>query len=446
MPQAKATAARIGNYRWGIIVLLFAAIAINYTHRQMLGLFKPTLEKDLGWNEEGYGLMVFWFQVAYALGQFGFGRFLDLAGVRIGYTIAYAIWVCAHMATGVVTSPAQFTMARFALGLGESGSFPSSLKAISEWFPQKERALAAGIFNSGTSIGVVLAAAGVPFIALGEFHINGINATLHGLNWGWRGSFIFTGALSLLWLIPWLAMYRRPAQHKKIGAAELEHIQKDPVEALTETVSFWKVVAKKETWVYALMKFMIDPIWWLYLFWLPDFFKKTYGLDVGSFGPPLVAIYLLADVGSVLGGWMSSAMIKRGVSVNLSRKSTYFLFALFAVPMFFVHTIHDLWPAVLMIGLATAAHQAFSCNVYTFPSDIFPRQAVGTVLGIGGAAGAVGGMVMSLVVAWILQSAKDAGHPASGYTVIFAIAAFTYLTTFLVVHLLSPKYKRVQGL
>ncbi len=444
MTQENAASPKVGNYRWGIIALLFLAIAINYTHRQMLGLFKNTLETDLGWKEEGYGLMVFWFQAAYAVGQLGFGRFLDISGVRIGYTIAYAIWVGAHMATGLVTSPLQFTLARATLGVGESGSFPSSLKAIAEWFPQKERALAAGIFNSGTSLGVVAAAAGVPFIALGDFSIFGL--PFHGLNWGWRGSFVLTGALSLLWLVPWLLMYRHPKDHKKVGAAELAHIQKDPVEALTDKVPFWKVMARKETWVYALIKFMIDPIWWLYLFWLPDYLHKNYGLNISSFGLPLIVIYLLADLGSVLGGWMSSGMVKRGISVNIARKSTYFLFALFAVPMLFVHNVHDLWPAVFMIGLATAGHQAFSCNIYTFPSDIFPRQAVGTVLGIGGAAGAIGGMLMSLAVPPFLQAAKDAGHPGEGYTVIFAIAAFTYLTAFGLLHLLSPKYKRVENL
>ncbi len=444
MSQQNAAPAKMGNYRWGVIALLFAALAINYTHRQMLGLFKNTLEGELHWDETSYAGMVFWFQTAYAIGQLGFGRFLDVFGVRIGYTIAYVVWVLAHMATGLVADSNQFLVARFTLGLGESGSFPSSLKAIAEWFPQKERALAAGIFNSGTSIGVMVAAAGVPFIALHDFKV--FDIPFHGLGWGWRGSFMFTGALSLLWLVGWLMMYRRPDEHKKVGAAELAHIQQDPVEALSEKVPFWKVVSKKETWVYALIKFMIDPIWWLYLFWLPDYFHKNYGLDLSSFGLPLVAIYLMSDVGSVLGGWMSSAMVKRGVSVNVSRKSTFFLFALFAVPMFYVHNVHDLWPAVFMIGLATAGHQAFSCNIYTFPSDIFPRQAVGTVLGIGGAAGAVGGMLMSQVVGKILEVTKDAGHPADGYTIIFAVAAFTYLTAFVLVHLLTPRYKRVEGL
>ena len=440
MSQQNAAPAKVGNYRWGIIALLFGALAINYTHRQMLGLFKADLEHQFGWNEEGYAGMVFWFQTAYAIGQLGFGRFLDIAGVRVGYTIAYTVWVLAHMATGMVTTSTEFIMARFALGLGESGSFPCSLKAIAEWFPQKERALAAGIFNSGTSIGVMVAAAGVPFIALSTFTIKGIPLTLHGLGWGWRGSFIATGALSLLWLVAWLLMYRRPHEHTRVGTAELAHIQQDPLDpAAKEKVPFWSVAAKKETWIYALSKFMIDPIWWLYLFWLPDYFHKTYGFDVSSFGPPLVAIYLMSDVGSVLGGWMSSALIQRGVSVNLARKSTFLLFALFAVPMFFISNVHSMWLAVFLIGLAAAGHQAFSCNVYTFPSDIFPKRAVGTVLGIGGSAGAVGGMVMSIFVGWILQTTHS-------YTLIFAIAAFTYLTAFALIHLLTPKYKRVEVL
>ena len=428
---------KVGNYRWGIVVLLFSALAINYTHRQMLGLFKPTLEAELGWNEEGYAAVVFWFQAAYALGQLGFGRFLDIAGVRIGYTIAYAIWVLAHMATGFVVNPLQFTMARFALGLGEAGSFPSSLKAIAEWFPQKERALAAGIFNSGTSIGVMIAAAGVPFIALGTFTLFG--KELHGLNWGWRGSFLLTGAVSLLWLIAWLAMYRRPAEHEKLSKAERAYILQDlPTEdalAIPAKVPFWTVITQRETWVYAIGKFMIDPIWWLYLFWLPDFLHKSYGLNISSFGPPLIVIYLMSDIGSVTGGWLSSTLIKNGMTVNFARKLTLFLFALCAIPMFFIHNVHDLWPAVLLIGLAAAGHQAFSCNVYTLPSDLFPRAAVGTVLGIGGSIGAVGGMVMSIFVGWILQTTHS-------YTTIFAIAAFTYLAAFAVIHLLSPRLTR----
>jgi ACS family hexuronate transporter-like MFS transporter len=421
-----------GRYRWGIIALLFAALAINYTHRQMLGLFKGDLETELHWNEETYAGMVFWFQAAYAVGQMLFGRFLDVAGVRVGYAIGYVVWVVAHMATGLVSGVVEFGAARFALGLGESGAFPSSLKAIAEWFPQKERALAAGIFNAGTSIGVMVAAAVVPFIALGEFHLFG--QTFHGLDWGWRGSFLFTGALSLIWLVPWFIMYRHPSDQPRLSAEELAYIEggQSAVENV-EKVSWLKLLTVKETWTYALGKFMIDPIWWLWLFWLPDFLHKNYGLDIASFGLPLIVIYLMADIGSVVGGWLSSTLIHRGVSVNVARKTALFLFAACAVPILFIHDVHELWPAVFLIGLACAGHQAFSCNIYTLPSDLFPRAAVGSVLGIGGSAGAVGGMLMSLFVGWILQTTHS-------YTLIFAIAAFTYLVAAAIIHLLTPKY------
>ncbi|MDI7775011.1 MFS transporter [Asticcacaulis sp. EMRT-3] len=421
-----------GRYRWGIVALLFTALAINYTHRQMLGLFKGELQTQFGWTEETYAGLVFWFQAAYAIGQMSFGRLLDVAGVRIGYAIGYVIWVLAHMATGMVTGVTEFAVARFALGLGESGAFPSSLKAISEWFPQKERALAAGVFNAGTSIGIMIAAAIIPFIALGKFHIGTFPVEFHGLNWGWRGSFLFTGALSFLWLIPWFIMYRRPTEHKKVSPAELTYIESGKVLGNNEKIGWFKLLTVKETWAYALGKFMIDPIWWLYLFWLPDFLHKNYGLDITSFGVPLIVIYLMSDIGSVAGGWLSSTLIHRGVSVNVARKTALFLFALCAVPMFFIHNVHDLWPAVLMIGLATAGHQAFSCNLYTLPSDLFPPAGVGSVLGIGGSAGAVGGMVMSIFVGWILQTTHS-------YTLIFAIAAFTYLLAFGVIHLITPK-------
>lgn len=420
-----------GSYRWGIVALLFTALAINYTHRQMLGLFKGNLETQFGWTEETYAGLVFWFQAAYAVGQMLFGRFLDVAGVRIGYAIGYVVWVVAHMATGLVSSVGEFAAARFVLGLGESGAFPSSLKAIAEWFPQKERALAAGIFNAGTSIGVMVAAAVVPFIALDDFKLFGQD--FHGLGWGWRGSFLFTGALSLLWLIPWFIMYRHPTEHPRLGQDELTHIQSDQPAVQVEKVSWLQLLAVRETWTYALGKFLIDPIWWLYLFWLPDFLHKNYGLNIASFGLPLIVIYLMSDIGSVAGGWLSSTLIQRGVSVNIARKTALFVFALCAVPMFFIHMVHDLWPAVLLIGLATAGHQAFSCNLYTLPSDLFPRAAVGSVLGIGGSLGAVGGMLMSLFVGWILQTTH-------AYTLIFAMAAFTYLLAFVVIHILTPKY------
>lgn len=436
MPHATADTQKAGNYRWVICGMLLAAIAINYVHRQIVGVLKDPLSAEFGWNEEGYANIVFWFQAAYALGYVAWGRILDRFGARIGYTIAFTLWTIAHIFTGAVTSGLQLIFARIALGLGESGSFPSSIKAVTEWFPQKERALAAGVFNAGSNIGAIIAPIVVPLITVASVTLNfGPNGiTLPGLDLGWRWGFYVTGAVSLLWAVAWWAIYRRPTEHPKVNAAELALIQSDPADHV-EKVAWTKLLFVKETWVFALAKFLIDPIWWLWLFWLPDFFKKSYGLDLKTFGPPIVAVYLLSDVGSVAGGWLSSFLLKRGLSVNVARKATLFIFALMALPVLLAQGVHSLWLAVLIIGVAAAAHQAFSANIYTLPSDLFPRSAVGSVIGIGGMCGAIGGMFMSKFVGFILDKTHN-------YSIIFIIAAFAYLAAFLVVHFLSPKLKR----
>ncbi len=424
------------RYRWMICGLLLAAIAINYTHRQMIGILKDPLSAEMGWTEQGYANIVFWFQAAYALGYVAWGRILDKIGARIGYTLAFVLWTLAHTLTGAVTTSLQFTLSRVALGLGESGSFPSSLKAVTEWFPQRERALAAGIFNAGSNIGAIIAPLLVPMIALGAVSLNfgheGI--TLPGLGWGWRGAFYLTGAVSLIWAVVWWIVYRRPSEHPKVNAAEMALIHSDQADTV-EKVSWFKLLLIKETWAFALAKFLTDPIWWLWLFWLPDFFQKTYGLDLKTFGPPVVAVYLLSDVGSVAGGWMSSFLIKRGLSVNVARKATLFLFARMAMPVLLAQNVTNLWVAVLIIGIAAAAHQAFSANVLTLPSDLVPKAAVGSVIGIGGMAGAIGGMFFSKFVGYILDKTHN-------YSAIFIIAAFAYLVAFVAIHLLSPHLKR----
>ncbi len=416
-------------YRWVICGLLLTAMIINYTHRQMFAVLKGTLSEDLGWNENTYADIVFWFQCAYAIGYVSFGRIIDKIGARAGYAIAFVIWTVAHTLTGAVANLSQFIIARFALGIGESGSFPSSLKAIAEWFPQKERALAAGVFNAGSNLGAIVAPWLIPIITLAP--------TLEHpgyLGWGWRGAFIATGVASMIWVVLWLAVYRRPSEHKGINAAERDLILSDPAD-ITVKFSWFKLLFVKETWVYAGAKFLIDPIWWLYLFWLPDFLSKTYHLDLKTFGPPLIVIYLMSDVGSIAGGWMSSLLIKMGVTVNVARKSTLFIFALMVLPMLFASHLSNLWMAVLVIGVATAAHQAFSANVYTLPSDLFPKAAVGSVIGIGGMVGAIGGMFMSKFVGFILETTHS-------YTLIFAIAAFAYLVAFAFIHLMTPHLKR----
>jgi ACS family hexuronate transporter-like MFS transporter len=415
------------RYRWIICALLFIAIGINYIDRQMIGILKPTLQADLKWSETDYANIVFWFQCAYAIGFLTFGRIIDKVGVRIGYAMAFTIWTIASIGHGLVQSVTQFAMVRFVLGFGESGSFPASLKAVSEWFPQKERAQATGIFNAGTAMGPIITPLLVPAITLA---------------WGWRAAFISIGIVTSLWLVAWLIMYRRPYEHPKVSAAELAYIQSDngtPVStkpASAVKISWFKLLTFKETWAYAAGKFLTDPIWWLYLFWLPDFLGKTYGLNLKSFGPPLIAIYILADVGSVLGGWGSSKQMKAGRTANASRKTTMLICAFAVTPIVMAQFVSSLWLAVAIIGVAAAAHQAWSANLMTLPSDLFPKEAVASVIGIGGMAGAMGGMLMTTYNGYILEIFKS-------YQPIFIVAGSAYLIAVVVIHLLTPRLKPI---
>ncbi len=404
-----------------ICALLFAATAINYVDRQTIGVLKPTLQAELKWTESSYADIVFWFQAAYAIGYLAFGPIIDRIGARLGYAIAFTVWTLAHIAHGFVHTITQFALVRFTLGLGESGSFPSSLKAVSEWFPQKERALAVGVFNAGSNIGAIVTPLVVPAITLA---------------WGWRAAFVATGAVSFVWLIAWLAMYRSPGFHKKVTPGELAYIQSGEAPATATSISWLKLLRLRETWAYALGKFLTDPIWWLYLFWLPDFLSKRYNLDLKSFGPPLVAIYLMSDIGSVVGGWGSSKLMKSGRTANAARKTTMLICAVAVTPIVVAQFVSQLWGAVAIIGLATAAHQAWSANLMTLPSDLFPRVAVGSVVGIGGMAGAVGGMLMSKYNGYILDV-------FGSYQPIFALACGAYIVAIAVIHSLSPRLTRV---
>jgi MFS transporter, ACS family, hexuronate transporter len=402
---------------------LFAATAFNYVDRQTIGVLKPTLQAELGWTESSYADIVFWFQCAYAIGYLGFGPVIDRIGARLGYAVAFSVWTLAHIGHGFVHTITQFALARFALGLGESGSFPASLKAVSEWFPARERALAVGVFNAGSNVGAIVTPLVVPAITLA---------------WGWRMAFVVTGVFTLVWLIAWLAIYRSPGVHKKVSAAELTYIRSsdEPSRAGPPVAVSWlKLLSLRQTWAYILGKFLTDPIWWLYLFWLPDFLAKRYGLDLKSFGPPLVAIYLMSDVGSVAGGWASSRLMKRGRTANVARKVTMLVCALAVVPIVFAQFVSHLWLAVAIIGLATAAHQAWSANLMTLPSDMFPRAAVGSAVGLGGMAGAVGGMLMSEYAGYILDA-------FGSYQPIFAIAGGAYIVGIAVIHVLSPRLER----
>jgi len=405
-----------GGYRWVICGLLFAATAINYIDRQMIGVLKPVLQADLGWREDQYADIVFWFQAAYAIGFLVIGGLIDRIGARIGYAVALGFWTMAHIAHGLVSGIVQFALARFALGLGESGNFPAGLKAVAEWFPQRERALAVGIFNAGANVGAIVTPLIVPAITLA---------------YGWRAAFIATGLFSLVWIVAWVSLYRRPEESAHATAAELDLIRSDRA-APVARMPWRRLFAHRQTWAYAAPKFLTDPIWWMFLFWLPDFLGKRYGLDLKSFGPPLIVIYLMSDVGSVLGGYCSSRLIKAGVSVNRARKLVMLACAFAVLPIVTVQNVDSLWTAVLLIGLATAGHQAFSANLLTLPSDLVPRSAVGSVVGIGGTAGAIGGMLIAKFVGYVLAV-------TGSYGPIFLVAGSAYFLALLALHLISPR-------
>jgi ACS family hexuronate transporter-like MFS transporter len=411
-----APVAYAGRYRWGIVALLFAATAINYVDRQMIGVLKPTLSKEFSWTEGDYAQIVFWFQVAYAVGYVSFGRVVDRLGARVGYALAIIVWTISHMAHGLASGIVSFAAARFGLGIGESGNFPSGIRAVIDWFPQRERALAIGIFNAGANVGAIITPLLVPALVIA---------------FGWRMAFYVTGVLGIVWLLVWWLVYRHPSEHKHVSPGELAWIRQDPPDP-TGTINWGALIGKRETWAYALGKFLIDPIWWFFLFWLPGYLFNRYHLDLKTFGAPLAVIYVISDLGSVAGGWMSSRLIKAGRTVNFARKATMAFWAVMVIPIWWTQSIDSLWGAVLLIGLATAAHQAFSANLYTLPSDVFPRGAVGSVIGIGGTVGALGGMGMALFTGYILDA-------TGSYSLLFAICASAYMAALLVVHLLSPR-------
>ena len=448
-------AARVGNFRWVICTLLFFAATVNYVDRQVIGILKPTLAKDFGWTELDYSWIVFAFQTAYAIGLLFVGKLMDKIGTKKGFALALVFWSVAAIAhawavgIGTLSSPivapivgtvvaafngissifgaapwtftlsvsvVGFMTVRFFLGLGESGNFPASIKTVAEWFPKRERALATGIFNAGTNIGALATPLLVPMIVLA---------------WGWYEAFIFTGVLGFIWLAFWLVIYKRPEEHQSLSKAELAYIQSDPVEP-TAKIPWRRLFPHRQTWAFGLGKMLTDPIWWVYLFWLPDFLNKQYGLDLKNFGIPLAVIYVIADVGSVGGGYLSSKLIKMGWTINRSRKTAMLICALAVVPIVFAAITSNLWVAVILIGIAAAAHQGWSANIFTIASDMFPKQAVGSVVGIGGMMGAVGGMIISPLVGWILDK-------TGSYLIIFIMAASAYLVALLVIHLLAPR-------
>lgn len=417
----QSLARSVGHFRWVICAVLLFGTTKNYMDRQVIGVLKTTLQHDLGWSEIDYGNLVFAFQAAYAIGMLVMGRLIDWVGTRVGYAITMTAWSLASMAHGAVGSLGGFISARFALGLGESGVFPASLKATAEWFPKKERALATGIWNAGTNIGAIITPLVVPWI------------TVH---WGWRWAFFLIGAIGFIWLALWIWIYRVPEKHPRCSPAELQYIRSDPAEP-PGRMGWLSLARYRQTWSFSLGKFIIDPIWWFYLFWIPDFLQRRHGLALLQIGLPIVVIYLMADGGSVAGGWISSALIRRGNSVNAGRKIAMLICGIAVIPIIFAPRVSSTWGAVLLIGLAAAAHQGFSGNLFTLPSDMFPGKAVASVVGIGGMAGAIGGMLIAKIVAYFLQL-------TGSYRIPFAIAGSAYLVALLVVHLITPKLEPVE--
>ncbi|HTF23148.1 MAG TPA: MFS transporter [Candidatus Limnocylindria bacterium] len=403
-------------FRWVICTLLLFGTTKNYMDRNVLGVLNKTLQHDLGWSEIDYSNLVVSFQAAYALGMVVVGRLIDKLGTRLGYAVAMVFWSLASMGTALGSSLTSFAFSRVALGFGEAAIFPASIKAVAEWFPKKERALATGIFNAGTSIGAMLTPVVVPWI----------NA-----RWGWRGAFIGIGALGFVWLVFWLLIYGKPEEHPRLSKAELDYIRSDP-QVSVRKIKWAALLPLRQTWAFIAGKFLTDPVWWFYLFWVPGFLQSKHGLSLTGIGAPIVVIYLMSDVGSVAAGWMSSWMIKRGNTINVARKTAMLLCAASVTPIVFAYRVESTWSAVLLIGLAAACHQGFSANLYTLTSDMFPAGAVGSVVGIGGMAGAIGGLFIATIVGHVLQW-------TGSYKVPFLIAGSAYLVALAIIHVLTPR-------
>ena len=411
-----------GNVRWQILTLLFFATTINYIDRQVIGILKPFIADDLGWDEADYGYIVTAFQIAYAIGLLTMGRLIDKYGTRIGYVWAIVVWSLAGIGHAAARSVFGFAVFRFVLGVGESANFPAAVKAVAEWFPKKERALAAGLFNSGSTVGAILA----------PIMVTSITVSL----W-WQWAFIITGALGFIWLAFWLTFYKRPANHPKVSSEELQYIQQDTDEAEEEKPMAWGELFKyKQTIAICSTRFVSDWVWWFFLFWIPDFLSKTHDVNIKEVVLPLIVIYAISSIGGIGGGWLSSYFIAKGKSVDYARKTTILLCALLVLPVMLVSQVSDLWVAVFLIAFAAAGHQGWASNIFTIVSDIYPQKAVGSMMGLSGFMGAVGGAFSASFVGWILEATGN-------YFLIFLVASSVYLVNWLIIKLLIKDIKPI---
>jgi ACS family hexuronate transporter-like MFS transporter len=423
----------VGRYRWVVCSLLFFATTINYIDRQILSLLKPILDEQLGWTNAEFGQVNAAFQASYAVGLLVFGAVIDRVGTRLGYALSIAAWSAAAIAHSAVGSISGFFRARVALGLGEGGNFPSAIKAVALWFPRRERAFATALFNSGANVGAIIAPATIPVIAL---------------HWGWRSAFVAAGLAGFVWLGFWIIFYEVPERARRVTAAELAHIRSDPRDTeatATGRLGWGQLLRYRQAWSFVVAKFLTDPVWWFFLIWLPDYFKKTRGLDLKKSWVHLVTVYTVVTVLSVLGSWATGALTRRGVGVNRARKLSMLVAALTVLPILLVTRAGD-WTAVFLIGLAGASHQAWSANLYTSVSDMFPKRAVASLVGLGGMAGSVGGILFPLFSGKLLDTFQSRGNVTAGYAILFGICGTAYLAAFALGHLLAPRFDPITDL
>jgi ACS family hexuronate transporter-like MFS transporter len=414
--------ARIGRVRWTICAMLFIATSINYVDRQVIAILKPTLEHSIGMTEVGYGQIMAAFMTAYALGLLAAGRFVDKVGTRIGYMVIMAVWSLSAMSHALANTVLEFGIARFSLGLGESGNFPAAIKTVAEWFPQSERSLATGIFNSGSNLGAILAPLIVPWVTI---------------RYGWHAAFLVTGTFSALWIVLWYRTYRKPADHPTLTGAELRHIYQEAAQQMGPSAPWIRLLGLRQTWAFTIAKFVSDPVWWFFLFYLPSYFSVKFHLDLSHLGLPLIIVYSASTIGSIGGGWLPAPFRRLGLSLTRARLGAMLFCASLVVPVFMVNYLHSEWVAIALLSLAAAAHQGWSANLFTTASDMFPQSAVGSVTGIGGMAGAVGGALLGFYAGHVLQLTHS-------YASLFAYAASAYLLALFIMNLLAPALKKVE--
>jgi ACS family hexuronate transporter-like MFS transporter len=410
MNNAHNSSPAVSSYRWWILALLFFATTINYIDRQILALLKPMLDNELHWTNEQYGMVNSAFQGAYAFGLLGFGWFIDRFGTKIGYAVSIFAWSAAAAGHALVGSIPGFYYARISLGIGEGGNFPAAIKTTAQWFPRAERAFANALFNSGSNIGALIAPAVIPIMAV---------------NYGWRSTFVAAGVLGIIWILFWIPMYKKAPQ---LAEEEVAEERKIPWSSLLRV---------KQTWAYMIAKFLTDPVWWFYLIWLPDYFKKEQHLDIKAMGLPLVSLYGIVTVLSIFAGWAVKKIAERGYDIVTVRKLSLLVFALCSLPIFFVRGL-GMWEAVFLIGFAASAHQAWSASLYAAVSETFPRDAVASASGLGGMAGSLGGMIFPIVAGRILDVSSN------GYAILFAFCAFAYVVAFAIHHLMLPRLEKAQ--